>query len=591
MMYKSVLSRISAGLILLLLISCDLGQEKSNVAIQIDQAFATWAEGNNKLIEYYRPGFASELYQARREMPSVSPENILEGYDRALLALQQIQSIDTTSLNPYEKLEWIGLRDFLHIQAEGKEFAFYESLINPIDGIHFSLFQDLGYGFTMEEKDDCDRMITRARTYPKLIDDLKAYLNACNRAKTLPPKALLIEVKKQADSLLATPVLKHPLYRGLARQLGNADPILINEREATSYLIKMDGVLQDYVYPPYKELVNMLDVLIDNAEDDISVNRWSNGQKFYEYQLKKYLGHEVELTALHEEALQEFDELKNQFAMEGLAPSEKLLPASSRFKARNASLDSARALSRRMRRDSQGLMDSIPQTKLYILEMPDWAGDYTPTHAYYPPAMDGSRRGIMLIDMTHPEYHGIFSQRVQLYQFGNPGMHYFVSSNFDRKSNSDFSKYVNFEGNVMGWKVMVADQVYQSLGLLQERKTSKAEYEQQKILSLGRLIIDTGIHLEGWSREQAISFLIKEIGLSERLAKLETDRAIVYPGRPASEWLGYRELQKLKNGYRRIKDKNFQLQDFHNMVMMTSSSPFRQTFRRLKELTGESLAN
>lgn len=584
MRYLNIFSRTAfLSLLVLSLSSCEMkiGDERESYAKKLDQAFEAWAKHDNELLNFYQPGFADKYGQSQKELSEISREAIAASAAGAREGLEIIQNIDTAGLEVDEKLDVATSRHFFEILVEGEKYAYYECPINPVDGLHFALFEDLAFGYQMNAKNDGDFYLARARNFPRKVDQLKTFLNECAKQGTLPPRSLMEAVARQAQNLAEIDSKEHPIYRGIARQLGNADPVMINELEATDYLIASSSNIEEYVAPAYAELVEMIEVLKKNAGEEISVQRFVDGDAFYKYQLKKYLGREVKVEGLHQWGLRQMDSLLELHSLEDLKHTDTLMPAARRIRTQVASLDSIRAYLQRMKRNSAGLMGEVPATKIYVLEMPDWAMEYTPTWKYYPPSLSGHRRGILLVDMTHPDYQGVLAHRVQFYQNGIPGLHLIKSANLNRDEFSELLKYLRFEGNLEGWKLYSGDLVVNTLGLLQAEKTAYAEYIQEKLRGIAKLIVDTGIHTEGWSRIEAMEFLQEKISLSQRESKILIDECIIYPGKNCVPWLGYMDLLDLQAAVQNVLGEAYLLQDFHDLIMRFPHSPFNLTRSRL----------
>ncbi|MCI4666855.1 MAG: DUF885 domain-containing protein [Bacteroidia bacterium] len=567
--------------LVILLSACEKGEVKESYAKKLDQAFEAWAKYDNELMDFYQPSFASNYSNSEKELADISREGIAKKYQGAKEGLSIVQRIDTSKLSAEGKLDVEAANFFFETLVEGEKYAYHECLINPVDGIHFSQFEDLAFSYSMKAKNDGDYYLAKVRSYPQKIEALKSYLNECSQRGTLPPRPLLEAVARQAKNLAEIPVKEHPIYKGIARQLGNADPVMINELEATDYMITSARTIEEYVVPAYKELLGMIEVLIKNSKEEISINRFEDGKEFYNYQLKKYTGRSVNTASLHASALAQLDSLLAIYPLTDLKKSDSLVKGILRTRIRMSSLDSARAFTQRMKRNASGLMDNMPQAGIYINEMPDWAMEYTPNFKYYTGSLSGKRRGILLVDMSHPDYQGILTHQAQIYQNGIPGLHLIKSGNYGQATLGDFLKFLRFEGNDQGWKVFSGDLVVNVMGLLQSDKTAYAEYSQGKLLALAALIVDTGIQLENWSRDEAVDFLVNKISLSQREAVRLVDEAIIYPGKNCAPWIGYLDLLELQSDAQKIMGDDYYLQTFHDLIMRMAHSPFNLTRSRL----------
>ena len=215
--------------------------------------------------------------------------------------------------------------------------------------------------------------------------------------------------------------------------------------------------------------------------------------------------------------------------------------------------------------------------------MPDWfevlpqapcAVEGTTTGAkafYFPPASDGSRGGTFFVNITDPSAWGTFELEAMAFHEGIPGHHLQIAIASELTSIPEFRKHLHNSAFAEGWG-LYSERLSDEMGLY------TGPIERLGMLSAdsmraGRLVVDTGLHALGWSREQAVQFMLDNSPLSAGVVRPEVDRYVVSPGQATSYMIGRLEIQRLRREAEARQGDRFEVPAFHSAVLDAGSLP------------------
>jgi uncharacterized protein (DUF885 family) len=190
---------------------------------------------------------------------------------------------------------------------------------------------------------------------------------------------------------------------------------------------------------------------------------------------------------------------------------------------------------------------------------------------YFPPASDGSRGGTFFVNVTDPTAWGTFELEAMAFHEGIPGHHLQIAIASELTSIPEFRKHVHNSAFAEGWG-LYSERLSDEMGLY------SGPIERLGMLSAdsmraGRLVVDTGLHALGWSREQAVKFMLDNSPLSAGVVRPEVDRYVVSPGQATSYMIGRLEIQRLRREAEQRQGDRFEVPAFHSAVLDAGSLP------------------
>ena len=190
---------------------------------------------------------------------------------------------------------------------------------------------------------------------------------------------------------------------------------------------------------------------------------------------------------------------------------------------------------------------------------------------YFPPASDGSRGGTFFVNVTDPTAWGTFELEAMAFHEGIPGHHLQIAIASELTTIPEFRKHMHNSAYSEGW------------GLYTERLSDEMGLYSGPIERLGmlsadsmrasRLVVDTGLHALGWSRDQAVQFMLDNSPLSAGVVRPEVDRYVVSPGQATSYMVGRLEIQRLRREAEECQGDRFDIRTFHSAVLDSGSLP------------------
>jgi uncharacterized protein (DUF885 family) len=194
-----------------------------------------------------------------------------------------------------------------------------------------------------------------------------------------------------------------------------------------------------------------------------------------------------------------------------------------------------------------------------------------PKAFYFPPATDGSRGGTFFVNIDDPESWGIFELEAMAFHEGIPGHHLQLAIASELQGVPEFRKHIHNSAYAEGWG-LYTERLADEMGLYSGPVDRMGMYAADSMRAC-RLVVDTGIHALGWSRQQAIDYMVENSPLKESMCRPEIDRYIVSPGQATSYMVGRVEIQRMRAEAEDRQGEAFSIKQFHSAVLDNGSLP------------------
>jgi uncharacterized protein (DUF885 family) len=206
-----------------------------------------------------------------------------------------------------------------------------------------------------------------------------------------------------------------------------------------------------------------------------------------------------------------------------------------------------------------------PQADCVVVRMLPHEEEHSTIAYYREPAIDGSRPGQYLINTSHPETRPRYEAEALAYHEAVPGHHLQLAISQERTDLPAFRRHLGVTAFVEGWG-LYAERLSDEMGLY------SSDLDRIGVLSFdgwraSRLVVDTGMHARGWTREAAIQFMLDHTALAANNVENEVDRYIVWPGQALAYKIGQREILRLRTGARAALGGRFDIRAFHDDVL------------------------
>ena len=213
----------------------------------------------------------------------------------------------------------------------------------------------------------------------------------------------------------------------------------------------------------------------------------------------------------------------------------------------------------------------LPLASCVILEMPSHEEDHVGAAYYRPSAEDGSRPGQYVVNTSNPQDRPRYEAEALAYHEAVPGHHLQGALGQELRGLPDFRRHLGPTAYFEGWG-LYAERLADEMGLY------SGDLDRLGMLSFdawraARLVVDTGIHAMGWSRQQAIDYMLAHTALAPRAVADEVDRYIALPGQALAYKTGQLELLRIREEAQRRMGAAFDIRGFHDAILSDGALP------------------
>ena len=400
----------------------------------------------------------------------------------------------------------------------------------------------------------------------------------------IPPKFVIERVLTEMNDFIATPIQDNILYSSFKTKLADTD---ISADEQARLLAAAEADIKGYVHPAYQLFIDYFTQLQAKAGTDDGYWALPNGDLAYEQLLKFFTTTNYTADEIHAKGLAEVDRIQSEImtilAAEGYDVSQgfsvaiEALAADPKFYYEDSDAGRAQILV-----DYQHILDEVnaglgdafrirPEAGMEVVRIPEFKEKTAPGAYYQQPAIDGSRPGRFYANLYDIKATPKYGMRTLAYHEGIPGHHFQIAVAMELEGMPLIRKMAPFTAYIEGW-ALYSERLAWELGF-QKDPFDNIGRLQAELFRAVRLVVDTGIHHSRWTREQAIDYMKKNTGMSDRDVTAEIERYIVMPGQATAYKVGMMKILELREKAKSALGDKFDLRDFHDVVLKNGAVP------------------
>ncbi len=485
--------------------------------------------------------------------------------------ISRLASIDLESLSNREKVTY-GMLEFA--LSSNKDSLMDRSWEFGAGVSGFTGFLiDYNQQMFIPDSESADMLLKRLELYKRLftqIADVQMIGLKNNRVAT---ERNLLRTIDQLENYLGSSLEEDPLL------LVNFSPE-ISEPFISDWKEKAKKIIDLNIRPTVLAYLEQLksDHIPKGRSDEHSGIMWiDGGEETYLRALRKYTGYKnITVKEVHEVGMSEIERLKKEFfeigenVFPGVSTPEEVLQKmqtepSMRYESKEQMLQLAVDTIERAYKPLDQWFTVFPKSPCKVLPVPAESEQHAPPAYYYPPLPDGSRDGTYFLNTYKAETKSIFEAESVAFHEAIPGHHLDRTIAVELQDVPEFQKYVASTAFVEGWG-LYSEQLANEMGLYSN--------DVQQLGRLGndawracRLVLDTGMHGMGWSRDKAIEFFRANSPIEEINAEIETDRYIAWPGQACSYKMGQLKIEELRKKAEDELGDKFDIRYFHDEVL------------------------
>ena len=502
----------------------------------------------------------------------------------------ELHWFDRSGLDRQDRITFDILEDQYQSALGFKRFDWMSSEglypIAPMWGVQVGLPNFLLSGHVIKNEKTARNYVKRLEAVGDKLDSVTAEMERQSKLGVVEPISLL----ERALSGIADTVKPAPEDNPLVRTFVERMDKVPNLDGALKADLKQQAVaaLTTSIYPAYARMSSALDALKpEAAKQSAGVDRLPDGAAFYALMLRQmtttdYTPEQVHALGLKEVARidAEMDALlRAQGLTEGtVAERMQGLAKDPRFLFPNTDEGRAQVIAR-----YQQILDevnarmpeyfrTVPSGKLSVVRVPAAAEKGSAGAYYQPAAQDGSRPGQFFANLRDLSEIPRWSMKTLAYHEGIPGHHFQESIAMGLKGMPLIRQQTLYAAYSEGW-ALYAERLAAEIGMYQDDPWGDLGRMQAELFRATRLVVDTGMHAKGWSREQAIKFMVATSGLPETAVVSEIERYMGLPGQATAYKVGQLKILELRDKAKVSLGPRFNLKDFHTVVLENGGVP------------------
>ncbi len=484
--------------------------------------------------------------------------------------LARIEAIPSTGFSEPDQLS----RDLLIRVLEQRNADFdlkeYEMPINQQNGVHTSL-ADLPLSVPLDSVKHYEDYVARLHQIPRVLSQTTEVLRAGMKDKLMPVRFLAEKLPVQCQGIIDSNPFLLPTKKY---------PTSISAEDQRRLTQEITDAIQGDVIPAYKTFANFLRTeYAPEGRTTLSVMSLADGKKRYENDIYARTTTRMTAEEIHQLGLREMERIEAEMTViakkEGfadLASFRTSLKTNPQYIPTSADqiLDDFRHYIAQMEPKLPELFTLLPKSPVTVEAIPAFQAAAA-TH-YVTGTPDGKRPGRVVVATSNFAERSLIDDEAIAYHEGIPGHHMQLSVQQQLTGLPKFRLHsLGFNAYIEGW-ALYAEQLGKEVGFYQDPVSDYGRLSSELFRAV-RLVVDTGIHAKGWSREQVVEFMRKSGAVDEPTIQSETDRYIAWPAQALSYKLGQLKFRELRERARKELGPQFDLRKFHDEMLDGGTLP------------------
>jgi uncharacterized protein (DUF885 family) len=535
------------------------------------------AKQNTLFEEFYQAGLKSSPeratsvgdYRYNAQLSDASLEQIARQHAENDAFLARLRAIPATGMAETDRLSHELLERQLTRADVNYELKNYEMPIHQQGGVHTSL-ADLPFGVPLDSVRHYEDYIARLHQIPRVLKQTTEVLRAGEKDGLMPPKVVVDQLPGQCEGIAAANPFLLPLKKF---------PASFSEAEKQRLTVAMTRAANEEVLPAYKEFAAFLrDEYAPKGRTAISVESLPDGKRRYAEAVKAMTTVDITPEAVHALGLREVARITAEMSKLAQAQGYKDLAAFRAAvnsdpkwtpKTEDQIVADFKKYIDQMQPRLPELFGLLPKAPVTVEGIPGF-DKATATH-YVRGTPDGTRAGRVVVAVADPTHRTLVLDEAVAYHEGVPGHHLQISVSQQLRGLPKFRLFSSgLSAYTEGW-ALYAEELGQEIGFYKDPVSDYGRLSSELFRAV-RLVVDTGIHDKGWTRDQVIAYM-RENDVNPVLAQTETDRYIAWPGQALAYKMGQLKIRELRERAKTQLGPRFDIKAFHDEILDGGALP------------------
>jgi uncharacterized protein (DUF885 family) len=508
-------------------------------------------------------------------LPDLSPEAVAASKAADRAALKTLHRIERDVLSASDRLNYDVFEWELVQAILGHDFRPELIPLNQRGGIQ--TFDEILELLPMATVKDYEDWLSRLGGFGTYMDQTIALMQAGVEAGLMPPRVVMERIPAQ----IALQAVESPeqsrfwrAFEKMPETIPAADRQRLRERGRT--------MIAEQVLPAYRRLQAFFnDIYLPATPENIAARALPNGEAYYAHRANYFTTTDLSPEQIHQIGLEEvarirgeMEAIRSEVGFEGdLAAFFHYLRTDPKFfyDSPAALLTAYQAMAKRIDPELVKVFRTIPRMPYGIRAIPDHIAPDTTTAYYQPAAADGSRAGFHYVNLYRPETRPKWEMMALSLHEAVPGHHFQFALGLEMPEQPMFRRTAYIVAYGEGW-ALYAERLGHEMGLYDDPydRFGQLTYDMWRAV---RLVVDTGMHFKGWSRQQGIDYFMANAPKTEQDVVNEIDRYIAWPGQALAYKIGQLKISELRERAASALGDRFDLKIFHEVVLGTGSVP------------------
>lgn len=484
---------------------------------------------------------------------------------------------------PLSDADRLSLEILLHDLNRSIEGAAYPSHLMPINQFSSipALMGILGSGSSaqpFQTTEDYDRFLERIDDYVVWANQAIVNMREGSKQGVTYPRLIMEKVLPQLAELGAADPEKSVFYQPVANM-----PDAIGATDRSRIEAAYRKAIQQKISPAYLRLHNYIrDEHLKSARESVAWSTLPNGHAWYAYLAKQYTTTNLTPDQIHEMGLKEvariraeMEEVKSEVGFKAdLAAFFKHLQADDRFYYEDAEslIKGYQELKTKIDSRLPTLFSDFPKADYEVRPVEAFRAKSAAGASYQPPSADGTRPGIFYVNTYNLKAQPKFGMETLSLHEAAPGHHFQLAIQQELQDLPRFRRFgTRYVAYSEGW-ALYAESLGKDLGLFTDPYQYYGRLSDEMLRAM-RLVVDTGLHTRGWTRDRAIAYMLENSSLAESDAVAEVERYIAIPGQALGYKIGQIRIREMRNAAERELGSKFDVREFHSQVLRDGSLP------------------
>jgi prolyl oligopeptidase len=524
------------------------------------------------------PVFASQLGDRRNndQWGDLSLAAIERRHQDEREFLRRLRAIDSSQLSADDQLNYDLFRRELESSIDGHQFRDYLMPMSQRGGVQS--LESVAETIRLANLEDFEDWLVRMTGVETVIEQTMELQEEGRKTGYMSPKILMERIPDQISSQLVEDPGLSPFFIAFAEM-----PAAISEADQERLRLSAKEIIDESIVPAYRRFSRYFnDTYLPASRDSIGASSLPNGEAFYEYRTRAY----TTVKRIRAEMQLIIDELEFDGSFADFLHFLRTDPQFY-YDTPEKLFDAYLAVSKRLDPELVKLFGKLPRMPYGLRPIPDNIAPDTTTAYYNGPAADGSRPGYYYVNLYRPEVRPKYEMEVLSVHEAVPGHHLQIALQMELEEMPDFRKYSGFTAFTEGWGLYSESLGYE-MGLYKDpySRFGALTYDMWRAV---RLVVDTGMHYKGWTRQQAIDFFTDNAAKTEQDIVNEIDRYISWPGQALAYKIGQLKMLELRRKSELALGDDFDVRAFHDEMLGGGALPMEVLETRMNRWLAEQL--